>query len=406
MRLSTPFFVLLFGHAIKCQVQTMSSGEVTARHYGTRDPIRIRWKQGIISEVVTAPKPPTDDAWVAPSLFDVQINGFGGIDFQQDDLTARQMLTVANHLRLAGCLKFVPTLVTDDWSKMTNRLRRLVAMRSEWPELQAAIAGWHVEGPFLSDQPGFHGAHDPVKMCDPTIEKIAELRAITGMDPLLLTVAPERPGSIEVIQFAVSKGIKVSLGHTNASAQVLSQSVEAGATGFTHLGNGCPRELDRYDNILWRVFETPRLMVGLIPDRIHVSAPLFRLMHRVLPPGWIYYTSDAMSAAGMPPGRYKLGAWELEVADDQVVRQPGKQLFAGSALRPIDGVFRAAEMLGCPWQEAWSRFAETPAKLMGARNVLEVGEQADFCLLRFGPKGELAALRTCAGGAGLAVTEG
>ena len=117
-------------------------------------------------------------------------------------------------------------------------------------------------------------------------------------------------------------------------------------------------------------------------------------------------SSDAMAAAGMPPGRYKLGAWDLEVAEDQIVRQPGKQLFAGSALRPIEGVFRSAEMLGCPWQEAWTRFAETPAKLLGTANVLEVGQRADFCLLRFGPKGELAALRTCAGGAGLAVTEG
>ncbi len=122
--------------------------------------------------------------------------------------------------------------------------------------------------------------------------------------------------------------------------------------------------------------------MSLIPDQIHVSPSLFRLIHRVLDPDSIFYTTDAMSAAGMPPGRYKLGAMELEVGADQIVRQPGKPLFAGSALRPIEGVFRAAEMLGSTWQKAWSRFSVAPAKLMGLRNELMVGESADFCVLK------------------------
>src|SRR5205085_12282495 len=125
--------------------------------------------------------------------------------------------------------------------------------RSDWPELQAAISGWHIEGPFLSPEPGFHGAHDPSRMSDPGKAKIAELKAIAGNDPLLLTLSPERSGAIEAIQFAVSQGIKVSIGHTNASVEVLREAVAAGATGFTHLANGCLRELDRHDNILWLV---------------------------------------------------------------------------------------------------------------------------------------------------------
>ena len=89
-----------------------------------------------------------------------------------------------------------------------------------------------------------------------------------------------------------------------------------------------------------------------------------------------------MSAAGMPPGRYKLGKLELEVGPDQIVRQPGKPLFAGSALRPIDGIFRSAQMLGSEWQEVWPRFSTAPAKLLGLKNDLAVGEPADFCLLQ------------------------
>ena len=219
-------------------------------------------------------------------------------------------------------------------------------------------------------------------MRDPTHERISELRAITENDPLLLTISPEREGAINAIAFAKSLEITVSLGHTNASAEILHQAVEAGATGFTHLGNGCPRDLDRHDNILWRVFETPGLSVSLIPDRIHLSPALFRLIHRVLPKENIFYTTDAMSAAGAPPGKYKLSNLQLEVGTDQIVRQPGQTNFAGSALRPIDGIFRAAEMLNCSWREIWPHFSEKPAQLFGRKNILAVGLPLHLCLLK------------------------
>jgi N-acetylglucosamine-6-phosphate deacetylase len=220
------------------------------------------------------------------------------------------------------------------------------------------------------------------------------LRTITGEDPLLLTLAPELPGALVAIGIAVSLGIKVSLGHTNAPVEILRAAVAAGATGFTHLANGCPRELDRHDNILWRVFDTPGLTVSLIPDQIHVSPGFFRLTHWVQGADSIYYTSDAMSAAGMGPGRYSLGKLEVEVGPDQVVHQPGQRLFAGSALRPIEGVFRAAQMLGYPWQEAWPRFSEIPAKFMGLHNELAVGQPADFCVLKVVGDNQLVDLQT------------
>src|SRR5207247_9107198 len=108
----------------------------------------------------------------------------------------------------------------------------------------------------------------------------------------------------------------------------------------------------------------------------------FRLVHRIIGAESIYYTTDAMAAAGAPPGKYKIGGLELEVGADQIVRLPGKPNFAGSALRPIDGIFRAAEMLRCSWQEVWPRFSEVPAKLMGLPSGLTPGNSADFCLLR------------------------
>jgi N-acetylglucosamine-6-phosphate deacetylase len=368
-----------------------SKGELCARDYATGQPVCLSFQDGVIRGIEPADAAP--DLWIAPTLFDVQVNGFGGVDFQQDDLTAEALLRATRGLRTAGCARFLLTLITDDWPRLTSRLRHLRLIRSQSAELETAIAGWHIEGPFLSAEPGFHGAHDPARMRDPTAEEILELRTLTGQDPCLLTLAPERPGALRAVAQAVALGLKVSLGHTNASTEVLRQAIDAGATGFTHLGNGCPRELDRHDNILWRVFESQGLQVTLIPDRIHVSPSLFRLAHRELGARRIFYTTDAMSAAGMPPGRYPLGKLQLEVGADQVVRQPGKPLFAGSALRPVDGVFRAAQMLGCSWREVWKRFSEAPARFMGLNNELAVGQRADFCVLKVNGENQLMELR-------------
>jgi N-acetylglucosamine-6-phosphate deacetylase len=375
-----------------------NSGELSAWHNATRQPVLLRWRDGVITDLQPAVRPPSPELWIAPPLFDLQINGFAGVDFQQDGLTAEDLLQAVRGLRASGCTRFLLTLITDSWQALTARLRHLRALRGQSAELQAAIAGWHVEGPFLSAEPGFHGAHDPSRMVDPTLENVLELRSITGTDPLLLTLAPERRGAIEVIALAVSRGMKVSLGHTDAPAKTLAAAVKTGATGFTHLGNACPRELDRHDNILWRVLDTPGLTVSLIPDRIHVSPPLFRLVHRALDSASIYYTTDAMSAAGAPPGRYRLGRMELEVGADQIVRQPGKTNFAGSAARPIDAVFRAAEMLACPWQEAWVHLAQSPAGFMGLPQELAVGQRASFCVLKLGATNRLLEMQVYAEG--------
>ncbi len=371
----------------------MNQADLTARHYATGQPLKVVLSEGRIATIENAASAP-ENLWLAPALVDLQVNGYGGVDFQQDHLAVEQLLSAARQLRADGCSRWLLTLITDEWPRLTARLRHLRALRATSPELQRAIAGWHIEGPFLSEKPGFHGAHDPALMLDPTPAHIRELREITCSDPLLLTLAPERQGAIDAIALAVSLGLKVSLGHTDAAATTLREAVQAGATGFTHLANGCPRALDRHDNILWRVLDTPGLTVSLIPDGHHVSSAPFRLIHRLLDSSAIYYTTDAMAAAGAGPGRYTLGQLVVEVGTDQIVRQPGQTNFAGSALRPIEGVFRAARMLGCPWQEAWRRSSEVPARWLGLDLSRALGVASPCCLLSFNDSGSLDSVRT------------
>lgn len=361
----------------------MNSGNLTARFLRTGMPIQVSWDRGVITRVQPADETAEfANLWVAPPLVDPQVNGYADVDFQQDDLTAGHLLTAVRALRRDGCTRILFTLITDDWPAMLSRLRHVRALTQADPELRAAIVGWHLEGPCLSPEPGYCGAHDPTKMSDPTAAHIDKLRAATGTDPVLLTLAPERPGALDVIKRAVGVGFKISLGHTNASATQLRDAAAAGATGFTHLGNACPQLLDRHDNILWRVLDTPGLTVSLIPDTHHVSPALFRLIHRLLKPFQIMHTTDAMAAAGSGPGVYPLGMHRLEVGADGIVRQPGKTNFAGSALRPLEGVLRATQMTGKPWQEMWLSSSLRPAEFMGWTSELKAGQPAEFCLIR------------------------
>ncbi|HYG76967.1 MAG TPA: N-acetylglucosamine-6-phosphate deacetylase [Planctomycetota bacterium] len=367
----------------------MSSGEVIACHYLTSQPLRLTWHKGRIAKI----EPTNDEVcgiYLAPPMLDLQVNGYGGVDFQSDAITSDDLLMAVRKLRRDGCAQIFLTLVTAEWPVLMQRLQRLRKMRESSAELQSAIAGWHLEGPFMSPEPGFHGAHPPALMIDPTPTHFQELRHVAGNDRVLVTLSPERSGAIESIRVAVGLGITISLGHTNAPAATLKDAVKAGATSFTHLANGCPQQLDRHDNILWRVFETPGLTVGVIPDCIHVSAPLFRIFHRLLNRTRIWYTTDAVAPAGSPPGRYKFGGLEIDVGADQVVRQPGKTNFAGSALTPIQGVLRSAQMLGCAWQNVWDNISEVPRGLVHMDNEWGVEQPADFCLLKTDESGNIA----------------
>jgi len=355
--------------------------KVTAKDWQTGKPVEISWMDGKITGVASLDAGTATSLWLAPLLIDVQVNGYAGVDFQQDDLTEAELLTAVRGLQADGCGQILLTLITDEWSRLLARLKHIRTLRNENAELKEGIAGWHIEGPFLSPEPGFRGAHNAAVMCNATTQHIDELLAVTGGDPVLLTVASEREGSSEVIRYAASKGIKISLGHTNASAESIAEATKAGAIGFTHLGNGCPRTLDRHDNIVWRVLDQSALTVGIIPDRIHVSPEPFRLFYKTLRADKIYYTTDAMAAAGAPPGRYRIGAVEVEVGPDQVVRLPGQPNFAGSALKPIEGVQRTAQMLGESWQTVWPCFSTVPAQMMGLDVALEPGKAASFCLV-------------------------
>lgn len=302
------------------------------------------------------------DGKARPALFDLQINGFYGVDFQRDPPISAVRAACAA-LRRHKTHHILATFISDRSKNLTQRLALFESYRKADLLIRTTIVGYHLEGPYLSSLPGYRGAHPAAAMKDPDVRELDEWQQAAGGNLRLVTLAPERNGAAEFINVARQRGILVSIGHTDASEYQIDEAINAGASLCTHLGNGCPSLLHRHDNVIQRLAARDELTACLIPDGIHLPPPTFKNLFRAKPPNKVIFTADAMAAAGAAPGKYSLGDLELVVGTDGVVRQPGEANFAGSALTPEVGVERAASMLGLNYLQAWQYASSAVASL-------------------------------------------
>ena len=296
------------------------------------------------------------------SLFDLQVNGFAGVDFQKPGLSLDDLRRAVRALRAHQTQRIFLTLITDEIDALARKFAHLEALRCADAEVAATICGYHLEGPWLSPEPGFCGAHPAEKMGAPSLADFRRLQEAAGGNIRLVTLAPEWPGSDEFITEVVRTKVVVSLGHTDASEAQIDAAIRAGATLITHLGNGVPNSLHRHENIVQRLLARDELTACLIPDGVHLPPFVLRNFFRAKPTGRAIFTTDAMAAAAAPPGRYTIGASEVE-SRDGVVRVPGKLNFAGSSLTPDRGVTNAAAWLGLSLADARALFSTTAARL-------------------------------------------
>ena len=301
----------------------------------------------------------------AAGLFDFQVNGFGGVDFQRDDLTSTEFAHAVAALRQHGTSGIFATLITDEIDALCRRFAALEKLCATVPSAGAAILGYHLEGPWLSPTPGYRGAHPAGPMRAPTFADYERLQAAAHGRLRLITLAPEWPGSAEFIAAVTQQGVHVSLGHTNASEAEIDAAIRAGARFCTHLGNGCPLELPRHDNIVQRLLARDELTACFIPDGIHLPKGVLKNFVRAKPNGRVLFTTDAMAGAGAPPGRYTIGPHLITVGADGVARQPGEKNFAGSTLTPDVGVRHIADWLNVTPEAAYHLWSTAPAAAFG-----------------------------------------
>jgi N-acetylglucosamine-6-phosphate deacetylase len=301
----------------------------------------------------------------AAGLFDFQVNGFGGVDFQRDNLTSTEFAHAVAALRQHGTSGIFATLITDEIDALCRRFAALEKLCATVPSAGAAILGYHLEGPWLSPTPGYRGAHPAGPMRAPTLADYERLQAAAHGRLRLITLAPEWPGSAEFIAAVTQQGVHVSLGHTNASEAEIDAAIRAGARFCTHLGNGCPLELPRHDNIVQRLLARDELTACFIPDGIHLPKGVLKNFVRAKPTGRVLFTTDAMAGAGAPPGRYTIGPHLITVGADGVARQPGEKNFAGSTLTPDVGVRHIADWLNLTPEAAYHLWSTAPAAAFG-----------------------------------------
>jgi N-acetylglucosamine-6-phosphate deacetylase len=297
-------------------------------------------------------------------LFDFQVNGFAGVDFQSHDLSVEELRAAVKGLEEHQTSGILLTLITDTGDALCRKLENIEALRSRDETLARVIKGYHLEGPWISTEPGYHGAHPVELACEPSIDSYKRLRDAAGGKLRLITLAPELDGSAAVMEAAREDGVRIGIGHSNAGEDAIDMAIRCGATLATHLGNAVPQLLDRHDNVIQRLLARDELIACLIPDGIHLPPYVLKNLYHAKR-GKVFFTTDCMAAAASPPGSYRLGPLELEVGPDGVVHLPGDTRFAGSSLTMDKAVDHVNRWLGLPVGEAVKACSTVPADHFG-----------------------------------------
>lgn len=311
------------------------------------------------------------------AFFDIHVHGACSFDFMS--ATPAQIDSVGRFLAQRGVAHYLPTTVTGP---IDGTLRALEALADaiEASHSQDAFAvpvGIHLEGPFVSHAK--RGVHPAAFIQEPTVELFERFQDAARGHIRLMTLAPELPHSLELIHYATSRGVRVSMGHSNATMQETLAAIAAGATSSTHLFNAM-RPLDhREPGIVGTILDSDHVYAEAICDGVHVHPALIRLWLQRKGADRGILVTDGMSATGMPDGLYALGDLSVEVKDG--VCLSGKSL-AGSVLTMDKAVTNLREFTGTSLHTAARLAAHNPARMMGMEELVSMsaGGPANFNL--------------------------
>ena len=312
--------------------------------------------------------------YLVPGFIDLQVNGAFGHNFTTDPET---IWRVATHLPQYGVTSFLPTIVTSPLSNV-DKAQSVLAKGGENEWAGATPLGLHAEGPFIN--PLKKGAHNPAYIRQPKIDAIAKWSLDKGFR--LVTLAPELPGVLPVVEKLASQGVVVSAGHSMATYEQARVGLRAGIRYGTHLYNAMPAAGHRNPGLVGALLDNESCTMGLISDGIHVHPAMVNLAWKAAGSTRFNLVSDAMTALGMPTGRYEAGERAVIVTESDARLSDGT--LAGS-VAPIDQALRnLITYTQCTLPEALATVTTTPASLLGIadqRGRLAPGLVADMVLL-------------------------
>lgn len=345
---------------------------------------------GLITSIHSDPENGSGDT-LTPAFFDIHTHGAANHDVMH--VTPAELSVVNRFLATKGVGQYLPTTVTAPIDQTLHSLEALAnAIETHTARDEARPIGIHLEGPFISHAK--RGVHPPAEILPPDIAIFDRFRQAARGHIRLITIAPEIPGALALIEHATALGVKVSLGHSNATTDEARAGIKAGGTSATHTFNAM-RTLDHRDpGILGVVLDDDRLFAEIICDGVHVAPEMVRLWLKAKGPDKAILVTDSMSATGMPDGTYMLGNFTVTVADGRCLAfddlEGGKATLAGSVLTLDRAVANLQRFTGAPLSTAVRLATHNPAKMLGLENSIAnpvSGQPANFNV--FNTAGEL-----------------
>lgn len=313
--------------------------------------------------------------YIAPGFIDLHMHGSAGCELM--DGTEEALRTMARYLPKSGTVAFLPSTVTAA-PEITRSVARLVADYAG-SEDEAEVLGIHLEGPYINER--YKGAQYGPAIRPADVSELEDLYSILGEKLRLVTLAPEVPGSLEAIAWLKARGVKVSIGHSDATYEEAVRGFEAGITHATHTYNGMRGLHHREPGVLGAVLATPGIWTELIADLVHVHPGAIRVLLRCAGVEQIVLITDAVQATGLPDGEYTLGDHQIFVKDGAARLAEGN--LAGSTLTMLQAVQNMIQEVGVSIPDAFRMASLNPAQSLGLadRGWIREGFRADFVVL-------------------------
>ncbi|HEY0222220.1 MAG TPA: N-acetylglucosamine-6-phosphate deacetylase [Lactovum miscens] len=315
--------------------------------------------------------------WIAPGLVDTHIHGFGGADSQDADVEGI-MHTMSEGLLSAGVTSFLPSPLTDSHEGL---LKCCEVIGNHYEETTGAkVRGIFFEGPFFTEE--HKGAQNPKYMRDAEMWEIEDWQKAAKGLLKKVGLAPERVGSEDFIRKATMAGVKIALGHSNATYKQAVSGIEAGATIWIHTFNGMSGLNHNEPGMVGAILNTPNTYAELICDGHHVRPEAIEIVVKMKGADHVVLVTDSMRAAGLPDGPYMLGEYEVEVRDGAAWLPTGRP--AASVLKLKTAVKNLVDWGIASPEEAIMMASLTPAKSVGIDDVcgqIKSGYEADFIVL-------------------------
>lgn len=371
---------LLFG---SFQIHSQDMMKVQGLMYYSNLPVEIQIENGQIVEINSLDNAPQGLPFIAPGLIDVQVNGYAGVSFTDSDLTVDGVKKVTEGLWKEGVTTYLPTIITSSGDNTRKNLKVLNASLSD-NSIAKSVPGFFLEGPYISPDDGFRGAHNAQYVREPDWDEFLSFIDASGGNIIKTTVAPEKDGAMDFIVNCRKEGIIVAIGHHNGNAEQIHEAAQKGAWISTHLGNGCANMIHRHNNPLWAQMADDRLTPTIIADGFHLNPDELSVFYKVKGAHNLLLISDITKLAGLPPGEYEWDGKQVLLTREGKLRLPDLDVLAGASFSIRKGVGNMVKYTGCSLEDAIRMAGANQARLFGwqDRGSIEIGKRADLVLFK------------------------